>query len=185
MSAGSITKAASVLLLGNYRPAMVFARALCESGCRVVLGSEGESHGCRFSRFVHETWDHPELSDHDPSFANALRAFLRQRRDITAVVPITEEFVPMEIFALARFGRWEDLLEVPAPPREWRYTTGVWHFGRGLAHAARGDRREAQDELAQLATIQTEKPLAELVFASGSTPAQLLEIATVMPAGVR
>ncbi len=96
--------------------------------------------------------------------------------EIVAEVPIVEEFVPMELVALARFGRWEELASSEAPRADWRYTTGVWHYGRGMAHAASGERAAAQQELAALEAIAAEPDLAELVFASGSTPAQLLSI---------
>jgi tetratricopeptide (TPR) repeat protein len=96
--------------------------------------------------------------------------------EIVAAVPVTEEFAPMELFALARFGRWSELAETPAPPKEWRYVTGVWHFTQGLAAAATGDPATANASLAALESIASEAPLAELTYASGSTPAQLLTI---------
>jgi len=97
--------------------------------------------------------------------------------EIVAEVPISEEFAPMEIYALARFGRWEELLAMPAPPEGWRYSRAVWHYGRGMASAARGDIGAANTELGVLRTIASDPALAEMVFASGSTPAQLLDIA--------
>ena len=97
--------------------------------------------------------------------------------EIVEAVPSVEEFVPMELYALARFGRWSELLDAPPPPGSWRYATGVWHFGRGMAHAARGEGERARAELEALGEIASEPALAELFFASGSTPAQLLTIA--------
>lgn len=96
--------------------------------------------------------------------------------EIVAEVPIVEEFVPMNLYALARFGRWDDLEAAPAPPAEWRYTTGVWHYGQGMAHAAKGDLAGATEQLEALMTIAGEPGLSELFFASGATPAQLLSI---------
>ncbi|WP_437579907.1 hypothetical protein [Sorangium sp. So ce887] len=40
-------------------------------------------------------------------------------------MPRLEMFRPALLFALVRFGRWEDVLAVPAPPSEQRYTTGT------------------------------------------------------------
>jgi tetratricopeptide (TPR) repeat protein len=105
--------------------------------------------------------------------------------EIVAEVPVVEEFVPMELYALARFGRWDEVLAAGPPPDEWRYTTGVWHYGRGLAHAARGDGAAAAAELAALREIAAEPALAEMFFTSGSTPVQLLTIgATVLEARI-
>ncbi len=96
--------------------------------------------------------------------------------DVVAAVPMAEEFAPMEWYALVRFGRWDDLLVAEAPSEDWRYASGVWHFGRGMALAARGDRKASGAELATLREIAAEPALADLVFASGSTPQQLLTI---------
>jgi tetratricopeptide (TPR) repeat protein len=96
--------------------------------------------------------------------------------EIVAAVPISEEFVPMELFALARFGRWAEITAMPAPIPEWRYATGVWHYARGLADAARGESEAALESLKTLRAVAAEPALSELVFASGSTPAQLLDI---------
>ena len=105
--------------------------------------------------------------------------------EIVSEVPIVEEFVPMELYALARFGRWDELLAAGPPPEEWRYATGVWHYVRGLAHAARGDGASARAELAAVRESAADPALTELVFASGSTPAQLLTIgATVLEARI-
>ncbi|MGH0029244.1 MAG: hypothetical protein ACQGVC_05610 [Myxococcota bacterium] len=97
--------------------------------------------------------------------------------EIVAAVPISEEFVPMEWFALARFGRWQELLAAPAPRDDWRYATGVWHFTRGMASAATGDLAGARGDLAAVDRIAAE-PALERVFASGSSGRQLLTIAS-------
>ncbi len=96
--------------------------------------------------------------------------------EIVSAVALSEEFAPMELFALARFGRWDALRAAPPPREDWRYARAVWHYTRGLAHAARGELTRAGAELATLRAIAAEPPLAELMFASNSTPAELLAI---------
>jgi tetratricopeptide (TPR) repeat protein len=67
-------------------------------------------------------------------------------------------------FALARFGRWEEILAEPAPPAEFPYATGASRYARGLAFIATGRRPEAEAELAALrqlaATVPPERSLA-------------------------
>ncbi|MEM8648448.1 MAG: hypothetical protein AAGF86_19210, partial [Pseudomonadota bacterium] len=82
----------AILLLGNYRPAVIIARALAPLGNHIVLGLQGEEHGVRFSRFVSGTWDHPELS-RAGAFNAALKSYLHQNPQIGCVLPVTEEFV--------------------------------------------------------------------------------------------
>jgi tetratricopeptide (TPR) repeat protein len=68
------------------------------------------------------------------------------------------------IVALARFGRWDDVLRHPAPPGEWLYTTGVWRYARGLAFNAKGQPAEARRELSELekvlASVSAERSVA-------------------------
>lgn len=82
----------AVLLLGNYRPAVAIARALGRRGHRVVLGLEGEAHGCRYSRHVDDVWDHPELASGPSAFSRALDRYLTDCPEIKFVVPVTEDF---------------------------------------------------------------------------------------------
>jgi tetratricopeptide (TPR) repeat protein len=57
------------------------------------------------------------------------------------------------VVALARFGRWDEVLSEPAPPAKWLYTSGVWHYARGLAYNAKGQTADAGRELTQLEQI--------------------------------
>jgi len=96
--------------------------------------------------------------------------------EMVAEVPLSEEFAPMELYAPARFGRWQEIERIEAPRAEWQYVTGVWHYVRGLAFAATGDRFQAQLELDQLRAIAAQPALEKLLFASGYTPSALLTI---------
>ncbi len=109
------------------------------------------------------------------SIAAARKLSANMTPEIVAAVPISEEFVPMELYALARFGRWDELAAAPRPRAEWRYATGAWHFGQGMAWAARGDLDAASASLKDLEAVAAE-PALELVFASGSSGRQLLTI---------
>ena len=62
------------------------------------------------------------------------------------------------IVALVRFGRWDEVLAYPAPPREWSYTTGVWHYARGIAFSGKGQADAAAGELRALETIVQSVP---------------------------
>ena len=69
---------------------------------------------------------------------------------------------------LARFGRWNDLLAVEQPPatNDFLVDRALWHFSRGLAHAAQGDTDLATREQQLLSTITSSPAAREL-----STPA--------------
>jgi tetratricopeptide (TPR) repeat protein len=96
-------------------------------------------------------------------------------------VPPLETFSPTVLFTLVRFGKWKEILAEPAPPPDFRYTTGIWHYARGLAHAERGHLNAAQTELDLLRAIAAEMPKEQMV--SLNSAATLLRIAANVLAG--
>ena len=78
--------------------------------------------------------------------------------DVVRMIPPFEYFSPVVLFTLARFSRWDDILKEPAPPADLRYTTGIWHYARGLAFAARGALDSAAVEWDSVAAIAEKIP---------------------------
>lgn len=65
--------------------------------------------------------------------------------------PAMEEFTPTLLFALTRFGRWQDALDLPEPPSELLYTRATWHYSRGLSLVRLDRLEQAALELEKLA----------------------------------
>ncbi len=86
------------------------------------------------------------------------------------------------LFALVRFGRWDEVLRQPAPPAEWPYVTGAWRYARGLAFAATGRRPEAEAELAALRQIAASVP-ADRTLAGFFKTRAILDLAANVLAG--
>ncbi|MDP3092611.1 MAG: hypothetical protein Q8N04_18195 [Nitrospira sp.] len=71
---------------------------------------------------------------------------LKTARELTGTITEAEArkerwkefYLPAPVFSLIRFGRWEDLLHEPVPPKGLRVQEGMWRLGRGLASAAVG-----------------------------------------------
>jgi tetratricopeptide (TPR) repeat protein len=82
--------------------------------------------------------------------ARALKA--RVAVDDARATASLEGFLPPVMLTLARFGNWDAVLAEPAPPADLRYTTGMWHYARGLAYSARKDVAAAEQELVKLRT---------------------------------
>ncbi len=86
---------------------------------------------------------------------------MKVARNLTAT--ITEEearkdrgkelYLPTPIFSMIRFGRWEELLKEPVPPKGLRLMEGMWRLGRGLALAATGRIPGAEGEHVVLAGL--------------------------------
>ncbi len=71
--------------------------------------------------------------------------------------PPLEYYSPTLYVALARFARWDQILTEPAPPADLRYTTGFYHYVRGLALAGTG-KSAATVERDSLAVIESAMP---------------------------
>jgi tetratricopeptide (TPR) repeat protein len=109
-------------------------------------------------------------------------------------IPPLEYFSPVLYATLARFGRWDEILKEPAPPVDLPYTSGFYHYARGLAalgtrhlDAARAERKELamieaampHDAMANLNSMKTLLDLAlhhldaELALAQGKRDAAI------------
>ena len=86
-----------------------------------------------------------------------------------------ERLRPALVYALVRFERWDDILALPAPPEEQRYTRAMWHYGRGLARLQREGTTAAIEELDALAAIADHEsaPTLEQPFFYGWSQIQI------------
>jgi tetratricopeptide (TPR) repeat protein len=95
--------------------------------------------------------------------------------DAVRQAPPLEYFSPTVLYTLARFSKWDEILKEPAPPKDLRYTTGVWHYVRGLAYTGQGQLDSAAVERDRLLTIAKATP--EDAYANLNSVQSLLAIA--------
>jgi tetratricopeptide (TPR) repeat protein len=73
-------------------------------------------------------------------------------------MPMVEMVVPTSLWMMTRFGKWDEILADPAPHAALSYTTGMWHYARGMALTRKGKPEEAAKELEQLRGIAGKLP---------------------------
>jgi tetratricopeptide (TPR) repeat protein len=95
--------------------------------------------------------------------------------DLALKVPAAEPYAVKPLYALARFGKWDELLKEPAPPTQLRYSTGVWHYAKGLAFAAGGKSNSARVEHDSLAAIA--KAIPDEIYAGLNPAKSVLSVA--------
>jgi tetratricopeptide (TPR) repeat protein len=96
-------------------------------------------------------------------------------------MPMAESELPSRYFTEARFGQWTKILKEPAPPAEFQYLNGIWHYVRGLAFAAKGKPDPAGAEQKKLDEITAAMPADRVVgFNSGK---KLLALASATLSG--
>ncbi len=91
-----------------------------------------------------------------------------------------EAFVPLRIHVLVRFGRWDELIAIslPADPELYCSTTATIHYGRGVAHAAKGQLPQARAEREAFAAGYGRIPDSRYLF--NNTVRDILAIAAEM-----
>lgn len=91
-----------------------------------------------------------------------------------------EAFVPLRVHVLVRFGRWDELIATPLPEDVGLYcsTAATIHYGRGIAHAARGQLAQAHAEREAFAAAYERIPDTRYLF--NNTVHDILAIAAEM-----
>ena len=91
-----------------------------------------------------------------------------------------EAFVPLRVHVLIRFGRWDELIAEPLPADTELYctTTATIHYGRGVAHAARGRLAQAAAERAAFTAAYARIPESRYLF--NNTSRDILAVAAAM-----
>lgn len=65
----------------------------------------------------------------------------------------TQLYASLPYFAMARFGRWDDMLGTPSPEDEMLFEKAMWHYGRGIAFLGKNDVDGAVGEQAAVKAI--------------------------------
>jgi len=87
------------------------------------------------------------------------------------------------LYAMVRFGRWEEILQQPSPDSDLIYPVGVWHYARAIALIRTQRLAEAAQELAGLRKILADPALASITVWDLNAAASLLTIAGEVVAG--
>src|SRR5207247_9730745 len=97
-------------------------------------------------------------------------------------LPLPGGFRVVPYYALARFGKWHELLAEPLPAERHLYLSGIAHYTRGLAQLGEGHLDEAEKELADVRRIAADKALDYSLF-SPNTAARIFALAPEVLAG--
>ncbi len=95
--------------------------------------------------------------------------------EVARQVPELQGLLPYAHLALVTFGRWDEVLREPLPPADVPIASGLAHYARGVAQAAKGRWADAEAARGTVERIATSVPAG-----TGKT---VLEIATHALAG--
>ena len=97
-------------------------------------------------------------------------------------LPLLGGFRVVPHYALARFGKWDEVLAEPLPADRHLFLKGIAHYTRGLAHLGKGHLEDAEKELAEVRRIAADKALSFTLF-SPNTAAMIFAPAPEVLAG--
>ena len=117
------------------------------------------------------------------------RGAFKASRELNDAVPIAmvrqmppAEFMsPTRYFTEARYSAWDAILKEPPPPADLTFTTGVWHYARGLALAAKNRPDDALAEKKKVDEIIVATPADRIV--GFNTANRLLSMGSATLAG--
>ena len=69
-------------------------------------------------------------------------------------LPWTHDFPIVPLYAMVRFGQWEEILSEPKPHVPAPYPNAIWHYARALAKIARSELDSAREELKKLEAVR-------------------------------
>lgn len=71
---------------------------------------------------------------------------------------LVDGYMTIHMEALKRFGKWDEILALPSPSAQLKFTTAMWRAHRAIAFAAKGDIPAAQRERDAFVTASKEVP---------------------------
>nr|WP_299346589.1 hypothetical protein [Allomuricauda sp.] len=78
-------------------------------------------------------------------------------------MPFLQDFASTPLLAYTRFGKWNEILSIPAPDPEIKHLNLIRHYARGIAFVRKGNGKEAQEELDAIALLKKDPDLETLV----------------------
>jgi tetratricopeptide (TPR) repeat protein len=79
-------------------------------------------------------------------------------------------------YTMVRFGKWDQIMEIPEPADSLVYVKSVWHYARGMAHVRRGNTTDAYAELNKLKQQVALPVMKELTIAGFNSFEKVLTI---------
>ena len=100
-----------------------------------------------------------------------------------AQLTFLQDFASTPLLAYVRFGKWNEILTVPAPNAAIKHLNLMRHYARGMAFIRKGNAKEAQEELDAIAALKNDPDLENLVATANNTSYTIALVAYEVVAG--
>ena len=141
------------LRMGLYREASVSNElaSRADEGYIAQCNAQGFYPATYYPHNVHFLWYTNSMEARSQQAIAAAREIAKHG----GCMKLTEEdrMEPLLALVLVRFGKWDEVLALPAPAKEKTFATAMSHYARGLAWAAKGDAEASGREYTALREI--------------------------------
>ena len=100
-----------------------------------------------------------------------------------ATLTFLQDFASTPLLAYTRFGKWNDILTIPAPNPEIKHLNLIRHYARGIAFIRKGNIKDAQEELDAIDTLKKDPELETLIATANNASIHSANIAYEVVAG--
>jgi tetratricopeptide (TPR) repeat protein len=98
-------------------------------------------------------------------------------------MPFLQDFAATPMLAYTRFGKWNEILTIPAPNSKIKHLNLIRHYARGIAFIRKGNINEAQEELNAIEALKKDPELETLVATANNASIHAANIAYEVVAG--
>lgn len=108
---------------------------------------------------------------------NALRLAERVPIEVARNMAALQSYLAAPVYTYVRFGMWNEVLQLPAPPDGVPYATAMHLYGEGIAHAALGNLPAARQALRKLNKLASTNELRDMNMRRPGVTPKLLAMA--------
>ncbi|MRI00354.1 hypothetical protein GH721_07360 [Kriegella sp. EG-1] len=98
-------------------------------------------------------------------------------------LPFLQDFASTPLLAYTRFGKWNEILTIPAPKSELKHLNLIRHYARGIAFVRKGNIEQAQEELDAIKSLQEDPELKDIIATANNASIHAANIAYEVVAG--
>lgn len=98
-------------------------------------------------------------------------------------MPFLQDFASTPMLAYTRFGKWNEILTIPAPNKDIKHLNLIRHYARGMAFIRKGNAKEAKEELEAIEALKNDPELETLVATAQNPSINSAKIAYEVIAG--
>ena len=98
-------------------------------------------------------------------------------------MPFLQDFAATPLLAYTRFGKWNEILTIPAPNSNIKHLNLMRHYARGIAFIRKGNIKQAQEELNAIEILKKDPELETLIATANNASVHVANIAYEVVAG--